>query len=125
MGGLLGKGMSGMGGEEKKEEPVIIDDNFSTADVDIGKQEEEQKPGAFNFSKLMPLADMVSKINAVKTEDDINSLKKDMDNFMEKELKVDMSQYKENMEKLEKKLEEAKMKEKNVESVSPMEPSMD
>jgi hypothetical protein len=127
MGGLLGKGMSGMGmgGEEKKEEPVIIDDNFSTADVDIGKQEEEQKPGAFNFSKLMPLADMVSKINSVKTEDDINSLKKDMDNFMEKELKVDMSQYKENMEKLEKKLEEAKMKEKNVESISPMEPSMD
>jgi hypothetical protein len=33
-----------------------------------------------------------------------------MDSFMEKELKVDMTQYKENMEKLEKKLEEMKSK---------------
>lgn len=120
MGGLIGKGMGGMmpgGAGDKKEEPVIIGDNFSTADIDVGKQEEEQKAGGFNFSKLMPLADMVSKINAVKTEDDINALKKDMDNFMEKELKVDMSQYKENMEKLEKKLEEAKFKDKIVEEV--------
>jgi Fe2+ transport system protein B len=78
----------------------------------------------------MPLADMVTKINAVKSEDDINALKKDMDNFMEKELKVDMTQYKENMEKLEKKLEDAKMKDKIVESVqiesgSHIEPEMD
>jgi len=127
MGGLLGKGipgMAGMGGE-KKEEPVIIDDNFSTADVDLGKEEEDKKANPFNFAKLAPLADMVSKINSVKTEDDINALKKDMDHFMEKELKVDMSQYKENMEKLEKKLEEAKLKDKQVEpveQVSPMEP---
>lgn len=132
MGGLLGKGMSGMGmgGDDKKEEPVIMGDNFSTADVDVGKQEEENKQGVFNFSKLMPLADMVTKINAVKSEDDINALKKDMDNFMEKELKVDMTQYKENMEKLEKKLEDAKMKDKLVEPVkiesgSHIEPEMD
>ncbi len=124
MGSLIGKGVASMG-EEKKEEPVIIDDNFSTADVDVGKQEEEQKPGGmFNFAKLAPLADMVTKINAVKTEDDINALKKDMDNFMEKELKVDMSQYKENMEKLEKKLEEAKLKDKQVETADTT-PSME
>ena len=116
MSGLLGKGMGGMMGEEKKEEPVIIDDNFSTADIDVGK-EEEQKQASFNFSKLMPLADMVTKINSIKTEDDISALKKDMDSFMEKELKVDMSQYKENMEKLEKKLEEINMKDKLVEVV--------
>lgn len=123
MGGLLGKGMSGMmGGEEKKEEPVIINDEFSTADVDVGKEEEEKKPGSmFNFAKLAPLAEMVTKINAVKTDEDINALKKDMDNFMEKELKVDMSQYKENMEKLEKKLEESKMKDKVVEVVDVVE----
>jgi hypothetical protein len=124
MGGLLGKGMAGMG-EEKKEEPVIIDDNFSTADVDVGKEEEKKSGGVFNFAKLAPLANMVTKINAVKTEDDINALKKDMDSFMEKELKVDMSQYKENMEKLEKKLEEAKLKDKVVESVPSTEHSLD
>ena len=122
MGNLLGKGMSGMGGEEKKEEPVIIDDNFSTANVDVGKEEEETKKGSmFDFAKLAPLAEMVTKINSVKTEDDINALKKDMDRFMEKELKVDMSQYKENMDKLEKKLEDAKLKDKVVESVLPVE----
>ncbi len=126
MGGLLGKGMGDMAGmagmgEDKKEEPVIIDDNFSTADVDVGKEETEKKSNPFNFAKLAPLADMVSKINSVKTEDDINALKKDMDHFMEKELKVDMTQYKENMEKLEKKLEEAKLKDKNVEPVEPVE----
>ena len=126
MGGLLGKGMSGMTGmgEDKKEEPVIINDEFSTADVDVGKQEEDKKPGGmFNFAKLAPLAEMVTKINAVKSEDDISALKKDMDSFMEKELKVDMSQYKENMEKLEKKLEEAKLKDKVVEVVEVAEPS--
>ena len=109
MGGLLNKGMSDAM-NKKPEEPVIINDNFSTADVDVGKEEEEQQKAAFNLSKLMPLADMVNKINSVKTEDDIKLLKQDMDNFMEKELKVDMSQYKENMEKLEKKLEDSKLK---------------
>jgi hypothetical protein len=114
MGGLLNKGMSEAMGK-KEEEPVIIDDNFSTANVDVGKEEEQQKAAAFNLSKLMPLADMVGKINSVKTEEDVKLLKQDMDSFMEKELKVDMSQYKENMERLEKKLEEAKMKDKKPE----------
>ncbi len=118
MGGLLNKGMGDIMGGSKKEEPVIIDDNFSTADVEIGKEEEEKK-GGFNFSKLMPLANMVNKINSIKTEDDVKLLKQDMDSFMEKELKVDMSQYKENMEKLEKKLEESKIKDKIVEEVKP------
>jgi hypothetical protein len=102
MGGLLNKGM----GEEKKEEPVVIDENFSTDSVVVGKEEEAGPQ--INLTKLMPLANMVTKINSVKSEDDILSLKKDMDNFMEKELKVDMNQYKENMEKLERTLEEAK-----------------
>jgi len=39
MGGLLNKGMSDVMGK-KEEEPVIIDDNFSTANIDVGKEEE-------------------------------------------------------------------------------------
>jgi hypothetical protein len=124
MSGMLGKGMGDMmGGNEKKEEPVVMDENFSTADVDIGK-EEETKENGFNFSKLMPLANMVSKINSIKSKDDVSELKKEMDNFMEKELKVDMSQYKENMDKLEKKLAEAGLKDtmfENVENVENVE----
>lgn len=118
MSGMLGKGMAGMmGGDEKKEEPVVMDENFSTADVDVGKEEEEKKEG-FNFSKLMPLADMVSKINSIKSKDDITALKGEMDKFMEKELKVDMSQYKEQMGKLEKQLHDMSFKDKSVESIA-------
>ncbi len=123
MGGLLSKGMPGMPGmmgEDKKEEPVIMDENFSTADVNIGAPEEEKKDNGFNFSnlsKLMPLANMVNKIGSIKTEDDVKALKQDMDQFMEKELKVNMSDYKENLDKLEKQLEEAKYKGKVVEEV--------
>ena len=121
MSGMLGKGMAGMmGADEKKEEPVVMDENFSTADIDVGKEEEEKKDG-FNFSKLMPLADMVSKINSIKSKDDITALKSEMDKFMEKELKVDMSQYKEQMGKLEKQLHNMSFKDKSVESVTPVE----
>jgi hypothetical protein len=86
MGNMLSKGM--MGGDEKKEETVVMDENFSTADVDVGKEEEEKKESGFNFSKLMPLANMVNKIGSIKSADDVNALKSEMDNFMEKELKV-------------------------------------
>jgi hypothetical protein len=139
MGGLLGKDMGGMGGmgnmggigdmlsgltgqNVKTEEPVIIDDNFSTANIDVGVQNEEKSGSIFNLTKLMPLADMVNKIGSIKSEDDINVLKKEMDNFMEKELKVDMNLYKENMDKLEKKLEEIKLQDVNNQSSEPSNP---
>lgn len=103
MGNMLSKGMA----TQPTEEPVIIDENFCTSNVDVGQ---ETNGPQINLSKLMPLADMVTRINNVQTEEDIVALKKDMDSFMEKELKVDMTQYKENMDKLEKKLEEMKTK---------------
>jgi hypothetical protein len=111
MSGMLGSGLSGL--NKPAEEPVVIDENFSTSNVEVGKEEDEKQQ--FNLSKLMPLADMVTKINSVHTQEDILSLKKDMDNFMEKELKVDMSQYKENIEKLEKEMEKMKLNNSNVE----------
>ncbi len=110
MGGLLNKGLIK---EEKAEEPVVIDEKFSTENIAIGK--EEEKDSQINLTKLMPLANMVNKINSIKSEDDIIALKEDMDHFMEKELKVDMNQYKENMDKLERTLEEAKRNSNNVE----------
>jgi hypothetical protein len=118
MSGLLNKGMGDMLSPEKKEvEPVVMDENFSTADVEVGKEEEEKKEGGFNLSKLMPLANMVNKIGSIKSEEDIKLLKQDMDNFMEKELKVDMGEYKENIEKLEKQLLDIKLSDQTVEKV--------
>ena len=123
MGNMLSKGM--MGAEEKKEETVVMDENFSTADVDVGKEEEEKKENGFNFSKLMPLANMVNKIGSIKSTDDVNALKNEMDKFMEKESKVNMSDYKENLEKLEKQLQDATMKNKVVEEVDDHEHDLD
>jgi hypothetical protein len=102
MGGLLGKGMN-FGNAKEDDTPVIIDENYSTSNIEIG-EEKKDEPMNLNFSKLGSLANMVSKIGSIDSENDIKSLKDDMDNFMEKELKVDMNQYKEHMDKLEKQL---------------------
>jgi hypothetical protein len=110
MGNMLG---NGLGMNKPEEAPVIIDENFSTSGVEIGKVDEEK--GGFSLSKLMPLADMVNKIGSVQSEDDILALKKNMDSFMEKELKMDMSQYKENMDKLEKQINNMKLDNDNIE----------
>lgn len=103
----------GLGLNKPEEPPVIIDENFSTSEVAIGKEEEEKS--GFNLSKLMPLADMVNKIGGVQSEEDIMELKKNMDSFMEKELKVDMSQYKDNMDKLEKQIKNMTLDKDNIE----------
>lgn len=104
---ILG-GMNGMFTNTKKEEPIVIDANFSTANVEVGNEMENK---GFNFAdikKLAPLADIINKVSNLKTEEDIANAKKEMDNFMEKELKVNMSQYKHQMGELEKKMENMK-----------------
>ena len=103
MGGLLGNGMN-FGEQKEEEKPIIIDENYSTSNVEIGEEKKEEAMN-FNFAKFAPLANMVSKITSIDSENDMLSLKQDMDNFMEKELKVDMVQYKEHMAKLEQQLE--------------------
>ncbi len=124
MSGLLNKGMSGMD-DTKDEEPVIMDENFSTADVEVGEDETEEKKGGFNFAKLAPLASMVNKIGSIKSEEDVKTLKEDMDKFIEKELNVNMGDYKENLNKLEKHLESVKLQNKVVEEVNHPEPEVD
>jgi hypothetical protein len=95
-------------GEKKDDEPVIIDENFSTSAVDVGKEEEESQGGfnLKNISKLMPLTNIMNKMGSIKSNDDLLSIKQEMDSFMEKELKVDMSQYKEQLGQFEKQLQE-------------------
>ena len=114
---LGGMGSMFTGGAAKDEAPVIIDEHFSTANVEVGTEKEEK---GFNFgdiSKLAPLAEMINKVGSVKTEDDVLKIKEDMDSFMEKELKVDMSQYKQQMEDLERKMEDMKRMTSVVEDV--------
>ena len=93
----------------KKEtvEPVIIDENFSTADVNVGT-EEESKNNIGNMMKMIPnmtgLVNMVNRINTAENDDDLINIKKDMDTFLEKDLKVDMTQFNETMSQIEKKM---------------------
>ena len=105
MGGEGGLNLDSMMGN-KTEEPVIIDENFSTSNIDIGKEEESNGFNLGALGKLKPLADMVSKLGNMENEDDVESLKNEMDGFMQNELKVDMSKFKEQMEDMQKKIME-------------------
>ena len=108
--GLLGNiqnqipGMSDFTGQKKEKEKTIIDENFSTADVPVGQEEE----GGFDFGKMMKmmnslggagglgeemsgLFEMMSKAENVKDEKEAEELQKQMNDYMENKLKVDLS----------------------------------
>ena len=91
---------------EEKKEPVIIDENFSTDNVNVGEIKEESGNNIGNMMKMIPnmggLMNMVSRINKAENDDDLVDIKKDMDTYLEKELKVDMSQFNETMSNIEK-----------------------
>jgi len=114
---LGGMGSMFTSGAAKEEAPVVMGENFSTADVELGKEEEKKGFNLGDIGKLAPLAEMINKVGSVKTEEDALKVKQDMDSFMEKELKVDMTQYKQQMEDLERKMEEMKRQTSVVEDV--------
>lgn len=104
---ILG-GMGNIFTAKQDSQPVIMNEDFSTASVKIGKEEDTKGFNLGDISKLAPLTDMINKVTHIKTDEDALKLKQDMDNFMEKELKVNMTQYKQQMEELEQKMENAK-----------------
>jgi hypothetical protein len=120
LGGMTNVLGTSISGEKKDDEPVIIDENFSTSNIDIGKEEEESQGGfnLKNLSKLMPLTNIMNKMGSVKSNEDLLSIKQEMDSFMEKELKVDMSQYKDQLGQFEKQLQEMSFQGKTVEDTN-------
>ena len=110
-------GMSGLvGGKKKDEKKVVIDENFSTDNVELGKQDEKK---GFNLSGMMKmmngmtggdggpnlkgLVDVMGKLNDVKTDEEAEELKKEMDSYLETELGVDVSKLNETIENMENK----------------------
>lgn len=108
-------GMGGlMGGNKKDEKKVVIDENFSTDDVELGKQDEKK---GFNLSGMMKmmngmsggdggpnlkgLVDVMGKLNSVKTEEEAENLKKEMDSYLESELGVDVSKLNQTINNME------------------------
>ena len=121
MGGDMGDMMKGMmGGKEEEKEPTIIDDNFSTADVEVGEDELEKKKDKGMIGNMMNMANnlpsmeglgdlggMMKDLTSGEMDlENLENMKGKMDNFMEKTLGVDMSEFNKNMENLVGKMEE-------------------
>ena len=127
MGNVMGEGvgdmMKGMMGGKKEEqkEPTIIDDNFSTANVDVGEDEVEKKgkgmignmmnmannlPSMEGMPGLGELGGMMKDITSGEMDlESLENMKGKMDSFMEKTLGVDISEFNKNMENLVSKME--------------------
>jgi len=115
---LSGISLDGMkdslfGQSKEEKEPVIIDENFSTANVEEGV-EEEGKGGLFgNVMKMangIPditnLTGMLNDIQNAENEDEVMNIKSKMDSFLEKSMGIDMNEFNKNMENLMSKMGE-------------------
>ena len=118
MGGMFGKG-------EAKKETVIIDENFSTSNVDVGQIKEgmninigkmlnmansmgvipggKEKEGNPVGPNIMELFGMMNGIDKIKTKEEADALKNKVDSFIETKLGLDMSKISKDMEKMFKK----------------------
>lgn len=109
-------GMSGMmGGEKKKpKEKIIIDENFSTANVNVGLNKEKESK-SFDIGGILKMADsfgvipggkqqteqtelpglgkmmeLMQKLDKTETNEDAANLKQEMDEFLQKEMGIDI-----------------------------------
>ena len=98
---LLIERNSHLGGRTWKEK-------FSTSNV-VVEEEKESTSNIGNMMKMIPnmsgLMNMVSRMNKADGDDDFIGIKKDMDNYLEKELKVDMTQFNATLATIEKTLD--------------------
>tara|TARA_B100001121_G_C18697031_1_gene625453 strand:- start:1841 stop:3004 length:1164 start_codon:yes stop_codon:yes gene_type:complete len=127
MGGEMGDMMKGMMGEKEEKKQTVIDDNFSTADVEVGEDELEKKGkgmigNMMNMANNLPSMDSLGGLGGLgeiggmmkdltsggMDLDNLENMKGKMDNFMEKTLGVDMSEFNKNMENLVTKMEDNK-----------------
>ena len=125
-GGGLGSMMGSMFGKgEAKKETVIIDENFSTSNVDVGQIKEgtninigkmlnmansmgvipggKEKEGNQAGPNIMDLFGMMNGIDKIKTKEEADALKTKVDSFIENKLGLDMSKISKDMEKMFKK----------------------
>lgn len=129
MGGEMGDMMKNMMGKEEEKKTTVIDDNFSTADIEVGKDELEKK-GKGMIGNMMNMAKNIPDMSGMPGLGDIGNIMKDMkngdmnldnlenmkgtmDNFMEKTLGVNLSDFNKNMENLVSNMEEKTKKEES------------
>jgi hypothetical protein len=119
--GSIGNTIPGMGNmfnkQEEKKEKVVIDENFSTDNVELGDKNANDKPSGFNLQGMMGmmngmngknggpnlkgLMDVMGKLNTIETEEDAERLKVEMDSYLENELGVDVTKLNDTIENIE------------------------
>lgn len=112
--------MGNLFGNDKKKEKVVMDENFSTADIELGKEEESK--GGLNFSNVMNMANKIpnmSKLTNIMSkmndDDNLDEVKNEMDSLLENEFGFDMTKFNEQMQEISEKLENDNLKDKVVE----------
>lgn len=113
---MMGAMMNGKNKKSKPKEKVIIDDNFSTANIQVGlNKEADTTSKSFDIGGMLKMADkfgvipggkqvdgeennlgigkvmeLMQKLNKTETQEDADALKQEMDSFLQKELGVDI-----------------------------------
>jgi hypothetical protein len=132
MEGMMGemlKGSGGSGNNKKAKETIIIDENFSTANVDIGMNTEDDSKSNMNIAGMMKMADqfgvlpggkaesgglpnmgkmmeMMKRLESVSNDDEAEALKAEMDSFLQNEAGINMNDLNKQMEQVTKQLQE-------------------
>lgn len=113
------------GGTKEEKETVVIDENFSTEQVELG--DKDKKDSGMNLSNMMKMMNsmkggmpgmegipgmegkgmpdfgsvfsVLGKMKDIETQEDADKLKDEMDNFLQNQLGVDMNKFTEQFEK--------------------------
>jgi len=108
--------------KEEEKEKVVIDENFSTADVPLGEEKEKKNMnlsnvmGAVNsVPNMSGLLNMVNKMDKINTDEEVEDLKEEMNQYLEKDLGLNIDEFKEDLNKVEKQYEKLNLKNKLVE----------
>lgn len=131
MEGMMGDILKGSGpGNKKVKETIVIDENFSTANVDLGMNKEEESKSNMNIAGMMKMADqfgvlpggksggggglpnmgkmmeMMKRLETVTSDADADALKAEMDSFLQNEAGINMNDLNKQMEQVTKQLQD-------------------
>ena len=119
-------GLDTLTGNNNKKEKTIIDENFSTANVETGCQNDDSSGlNLGNMMKMMNsigggmgdeiggLFQMMKKADTIETKEDANNLQQEMNKYLEEKMGVDMNQLNKNILSLDKEPEKTYIYKKN------------
>ncbi len=109
--------LAGLGKDKTPKEKVVIDEEFSTDNVELGDKDKEEKSPNLDLNSMMKMMNslnkdgdgnnpdfgglfsMLGKLDKIDSTEDAENLKKEMDTYLESELGVDISKLNQQIEK--------------------------